>query len=45
MKRTKVIHARVTPEEHEQIAKAAEEAGLSITRYVLRAALGATRSE
>jgi len=40
MKRTKVIHARVTPEEHEQIAKAAEEAGLSITRYVLRAALG-----
>jgi len=45
MKRTKVIHARVTPEEHDQIAKAAEEAGLSITRYVLRAALGATRSE
>jgi len=39
MKRTKVIHARLTPDEHDQIAKAAEEAGLSITRYVLRAAL------
>lgn len=40
MIREKVIHCRVTKDEHEQIAKAAEEAGLSITRYVLRQVLG-----
>jgi len=38
-KKNKVIHCRVTPSEHEAIAMAAQDAGLSITGFVIRAAL------
>ena len=41
-KRSKIIHCRVTPSEHEAIAEAAREVGLSITKFVIRAALAKT---
>lgn len=37
--KTKVIHCRVTPEEHEAIVKAAKKEGLSLTKFVVRAVL------
>jgi len=38
-KKSKIIHCRVTPSEHEAIAESARAAGLSITKFVIRAAL------
>lgn len=42
MKKDKVIHCRVTTEQQSAIATAAQGAGLSITQYVIRAALSGT---
>lgn len=42
--KSKVIHCRVTDDEHKAILAAAERAGLSITQYVLFAALGEAQS-
>jgi len=42
MKKDKVIHCRVTQEQQAQIAQAAADAGLSITQFVVRAALAQT---
>jgi len=39
MKKEKVIHCRVTEAEQQAIAQAAQDAGLSITKYVIRAVL------
>lgn len=41
-KREKVIHCRVTPSEHDAIVKAASDAGVSITQFVVRAVLAKT---
>lgn len=41
--RNKVIHCRVTPTEQEKIARAARDAGTSITKFVIRAALAQTQ--
>lgn len=40
MNRDKTIHCRLTTEEHAAIVAKAEAAGLSITKYVIQAALG-----
>jgi len=42
MKKDKVIHCRVTADQQQAIAAAAAGAGLSITQYVIRAALSET---
>jgi len=39
MTRDKIIHCRLTSEQHAAIKAAAEAANLSITQYVVRAAL------
>jgi len=44
MKKDKVIHCRVTTEQQSAIATAAKGAELSITQYVIRAALSGTPS-
>ena len=38
--KTKVIHCRLTENQHSAIIEAAKAAGMSITEFVLRAALG-----
>jgi uncharacterized protein (DUF1778 family) len=40
MTRDKIIHCRLTSEEHAAIKAAADAAGMSITAYVVKAALG-----
>ena len=40
MTRDKTIHCRLTAEEHAAIVAKAEAAGLSLTQFVVRAALG-----
>lgn len=37
--KTKVVHCRVTEDQHKTILDAAAKAGLSVTQFVLRAAL------
>lgn len=37
--KTKVIHCRATEQEHKAISEAAKAEGLSITKFVMRAAL------
>jgi uncharacterized protein (DUF1778 family) len=41
-KKTKVIHCRVTEDEHQIIADAAQKVGLSITQFVVATALART---
>lgn len=38
--KTKTIHCRLTEADHQTILEAAAKAGLSITQFVIRAALG-----
>jgi hypothetical protein len=45
IERTKLKAVRVTPEEHERIRQAAENAGVSWSRYVRQVALGERYSE
>ncbi|TQE95451.1 MAG: DUF1778 domain-containing protein [Spiribacter salinus] len=40
--KNKVIHCRVTPAEHAAISMAAKDSGVSITQFVVRAALAKT---
>lgn len=37
MKRNKVIHCRLTEDEHKRIVDAAKEHGVSITKFIIKA--------
>jgi len=45
MNKTKVLHCRVTQEQHQAVYQAAKAAGVSMTQYVLAAVLKAAGDE
>jgi len=43
MNKTKVLHCRITQEQHQAVYQAAKAAGVSMTQYVLTAVLRAAQ--
>ena len=45
MNKTKVLHCRITQEQHQAVYQAAKAAGVSMTQYVLAAVLKAAKED